>query len=105
VTAKVLPASFDRTLVRLLVGVDRSHMPLQMLAASEALVASVDHALVHPHVLLHTTLYHEHWCRRHTSTAGLLREVRHGHGRTEPTWPDRAHATVAAAQAHAAGAS
>ena len=102
VTAKVLPASFDRTLVRcdgimqsqpeattkkrnkltLLVGVDRSHMPLQMFAASEALVASVDHTLVHPHVFLHTTLHHEHRCRGNTAAAGLLCEVRHGHGRS-----------------------
>jgi len=84
---------------------DHSHMPLQMFAASEALVAPVDHALVHPHVFLHTTLHHEHRCRGHTAAAGLLCEVRHGRGRTQTTRPDRALAAVAAAHAHAAGAS
>jgi len=72
VTAKVLSASFDGTLVRLLVCVDRSHMPLQMLTASKALVAPVDGAPVHPHVLLHTALHDEHRSRWHTAPARLF---------------------------------
>jgi len=82
VKTEIFPASLDGTLVRLLVGVDRSYVPLQMFAAGKALVASINGASVHSHVLLRTTLHDDHGRRRHPTPAGLLREVRHGHRRT-----------------------
>jgi len=127
VTTEILPTSLDGTLVRcndknkrvknhqqaeekgesltLLVRVDRSHVPLQMFAAGKALVASVNSAPVHPHVLLHTTLHDDHGGRRHPAPAGLFREVRHGHRRTQTTRSRSTHTTAAAAHAHAAGPS
>lgn len=124
VTTKILPTSLDGALVRcnkksqnlvprkgekkaltLLVGVDRPHVPLQMFAAGKALVASINGTPVHPHVLLHTTLHDDHGCRRHSTPAGLLREVRHGHRRTQTTRSRSTRAAAAAAHAHAAGAS
>lgn len=105
VTAKVLSASFDGTLVRLLVCVDRSHMPLQMLTASKALVAPVDGAPVHPHVLLHTALHDEHRSRRHTAPARLFCEVWNWHWRTQTTRSRSTHAAAPTAHTHAAGPS
>ena len=125
VATEILPASLDRTLVRcnktkvkitdkqkkgrkrltLLVGVNRSYVPLQMLAAGKALVASINGTPVHPHILLHTTLYDDDGRRRHPTPAGLLREVRHRHRRTQTTRSRSTHTATAAAHAHAAGAS
>jgi len=82
VTTEILPASLDGTFMRLLVGVDRSYVPLQMFATGKTLVASINGTPVHPHVLLHTTLHDDHGRRWHPTPAGLLREVRHGHRRT-----------------------
>jgi len=95
VTIEILPASLDRTPVRLLVGVDESYMPLQMFSASKALVAPINRAPIHPHVLLHATLHHEYGRCRHLTAARLLREVRHGHGRTQMSRFRSAHTTVA----------
>jgi hypothetical protein len=117
VTTEILPASFDRTFVRcnrntkstsltskpkkseiptLLVGVDGSYMPLQMFSASKALVAPINGATIHPHVLLHATLHHEYGRRRHPTTTRLLREVRHRHGRSQMSRFRSAYTAIAA---------
>jgi hypothetical protein len=103
-TTEFLPTSLDRTLVRLLVGVDGSYMPLQMFATSKGLVASFNRAPIHPHILLHATLYNNHGRSRHPPRAGFLSEVRYGHGRSQVTRSRGAH-TATAAGAHATGAS
>jgi hypothetical protein len=59
--------------------VDQSYMPLQMFTPSNALEASFDGALVHPHVFLHTALHREHQGHWRTMPTQLLHKIQHRH--------------------------